>query len=70
MSTNRVNIEPMSAGIRSIPKRLRPWHPPIFPDGDPTKEDIELARALFEELDEESRNWYATPERPLFGGPL
>ncbi len=32
-------------------------HPPIF-DGDPTPEDIELARALFAELDPESQEWY------------
>lgn len=59
MSDNRVQIAPMPAGIRNIPKKWRPLHPPIFPDGEPTAEEIELARALFKELDEESQNWYA-----------
>lgn len=32
--------------------------PPIFTDGPATEEDVELARELFEALDEESKEWY------------
>jgi len=54
-----VNVAPMPESTRKIPKRLRPQHPPIFEGTDPaTPEDIELARALFLELDEESQLWY------------
>jgi hypothetical protein len=52
-----VTIKPLPAAYREIPERLRPRHPPIF-DGEPTPEDIELARALFAELDAESQKWY------------
>jgi hypothetical protein len=52
-----VTIKPMPAAYREIPERLRPGHPPIF-DGDPTPEDVELAQALFAELDAESQRWY------------
>ena len=70
MSDNRVQITPMPAGIRNIPKKWRPQHPPIFPYGAPSNQDIALARELIRELDEESQNWYATPDNPLFGDLL
>jgi hypothetical protein len=54
-----VEVRPMPAKYREIPERLRPQHPPIF-DGDPSAEDIALARALFKELDPESQRWYGT----------
>jgi hypothetical protein len=56
-----VNIRPMPRKYRKIPARWRPQHPPIF-DGDPTPEDRELARALFDELDPESQAWYRASE--------
>ena len=52
-----VNIHPLPESLRRIPARLRPGHPPIF-ERDPAQEDIELARALFRELDPESQRWY------------
>jgi hypothetical protein len=52
-----VTITPLPAAYREIPEWLRPQQPPIF-DDDPTPEDIELARALFVELDAESQRWY------------
>lgn len=57
-----VNIRPLPAAYRAIPERLRPQHPPIF-DDNPTPEDIELARALWEELDPESQRWYSRSSR-------
>ena len=56
-----MNIEPMPEAIRAIPKRWRPRHPPIFDcnDGPISREDAELAIALIEALDDESREWYA-----------
>ncbi len=51
-----VTITPMPASARD--KRFRPLHPPIFPDGAPTPDEIELALALFAELDSESQSWY------------
>lgn len=53
-----VDVNPLPEWARKLPQRLRPGHPPIFPDGDPTSEDVELALALFHELDAESQRWY------------
>lgn len=58
-----INIKPMPEKIRAIPKKWRPMREPIptFTDcrqGEPTDEDIELARELFKLLDEESKDWY------------
>ena len=53
-----VNVMPLPQSYRTLPKWLRPGHPPICPDGDPTAADIALARALFAELDPESQEWY------------
>lgn len=56
MST--INIAPMPANIRAIPKKWLPMHSPVFPDGPPTDADIALARELFDLLDDESKEWY------------
>lgn len=54
-----VNVAPMPESYRKIPKRLWPGIPPIFEGPDPrTDADVELARALFRELDPESQDWY------------
>lgn len=52
-----VNIQPMPQRVRDTPKWLRPQHPPVF-DGNPSPDDIAEARALFLELDDESKCWY------------
>ena len=51
-----VNIEPMPAWMRRT--RFRPCPPPVFPDGPPTRDEIELALALYDELDPDSQQWY------------
>jgi hypothetical protein len=33
-------------------------HPPIFQNGEPTRDDVLLALELVDALDEESREWY------------
>ena len=54
-----VSVLPMPASFRDIPRRLRPGHPPIFPDGnEPTPADVALALDLFAALDVESFEWY------------
>ena len=57
MST--VNVTPLSPALRATPARYRPGFPPLFPDGDPTPADIELARDLFLLLDAASKAWYS-----------
>lgn len=52
-----VQIVPLPTWARKISPRFRPQHPPIF-DGEPTQDDVDLARALFAELDPESQAWY------------
>ena len=54
-----VSIKPLPSGFRSIAPRLWCQHPPIFPDGEPSRDDIALAIELIEALDDESRAWYA-----------
>lgn len=51
-----VQVSPLPAWARRT--RYRPAPPPIFPDGDPTRDDRELALALFAELDADSAEWY------------
>jgi hypothetical protein len=58
MNMASVTIEPLPPAYRAIPERLRPAHKPIF-DGPATEQDVELARALFAELDPESKRWYS-----------
>jgi len=41
--------------------RFKPLPLPVFPDGDPTPDDRELALALFGELDAASQAWYGGP---------
>ena len=53
-----VHIAPMPASVRQIHCRWRPLHPPIFQNGEPTRDDILLALELVDALDEESREWY------------
>lgn len=53
-----VNIVPMPLYCRKIKPIYRQMPPPLFPEGNPTSEDIELARELFMALDEESKVWY------------
>lgn len=53
-----VEVNPMPTAYRSISKKFRPMPPPVFPDGQPTADEITLARELFELLDTESREWY------------
>lgn len=50
-----VDIRPMPTWARG--KRYRVSAPPVF-QGEPAREDLELALALFEELDPESQAWY------------
>lgn len=53
-----VNIMPMPQWCRKISAKFRQMPPPIFPDGPPSEEDMELARELFRALDSESQDWY------------
>lgn len=53
---NAVNVNPMPNWCRSTKYRQCP--PPLFTDGSPTRDELELALALIAELDPESRNWY------------
>lgn len=57
-----VSITPLPAWARKLDPRLRPMHPPIFPDGEPEQADLELALELIEALDEESRAHYGHAE--------
>jgi hypothetical protein len=56
--TTTVNIKPLPHGFRSVPRRLWCGHPPIFPDGEPTRDDVALAIELLEALDPDSFDWY------------
>ena len=57
-----VHLEPMNDSYRAI-ERFRPPPPPIFPDGEPTRVDAEIAVALLEDLavsDRESYLWHGS----------
>lgn len=54
-----VTITPLPAWARKT--RYKPAPEPIFPDGAPTPDEIELAIALVGELDAESLAWYGGP---------
>jgi len=61
----KISIYPMPEMYRKISKKYRPGPPPIFRDcgkDEPTPEDIELARELFQLLDDESKDWYGQRE--------
>lgn len=63
-TSERVNISPMPDWARGT--RYKPMPPPLFAPGvSPTPDDIELARALFEELDPESKRWYSHGEKHI-----
>lgn len=51
-----VDVRPLSPWMRRT--RFRPLPPPVFPRGEPTLDEVELALALYRELDDESRRWY------------
>lgn len=53
---NTVQITPLPTWARKT--RFKPLPVPVFPDGDPTQDDRELALALFDELDADSQQWY------------
>ena len=55
-----VCIMPMPEKYRQIKPLYRPHHPPIFPNGEPTERDKQLARELWKLLDDESKSWYGT----------
>lgn len=52
-----VTVNPMPEDVRNASPRFRRMPPPVF-SGEPTEEDVELARALFQALDPESQLWY------------
>ncbi len=51
-----VHIQPLPAWARGT--IYRPGPRPIFQGGEPTAQDVQLALALFNELDAESQEWY------------
>jgi hypothetical protein len=65
-----VQIEPMPPEYLAVPPHLRPIPPPIFPGGQPTQADRELALELWRALDAESRRWYVGTSRTFAGLPL
>lgn len=62
----KVVIETLPKFYHKINPRFWPGFPPIFPDGDPTEADRDLARKLFLLLDEKSKTWYR--KNKLFDG--
>jgi hypothetical protein len=53
-----VNFVPLSNFWRGKSLKFSPMPPPIYQDGPATKDDIALARELFQALDPESQEWY------------
>ena len=51
-----VQIAPMEPWMRAA-GRFRPQHRPVFAEA-PTRDDVALALALFDELDPQSQDWY------------
>ena len=43
---------------RKISRKYWQGVPPIFPDGNPSGENIKLARDLYRELDRHTQAWY------------
>lgn len=54
---SEINIQPLPTSMRAVPPELWPACPPVKIT---CPEDRELAFALYEALDEQSRRWYAT----------
>lgn len=57
-------IIPLPEKYRKIPKKYRPQAPPIFQgcgDGGISESDRDLARELYQILDDESKDWYRRP---------
>jgi hypothetical protein len=65
-----VQIEPVPLAYLKFSRRWWPTHPPVFPDGPPTSDDIAEARALYEALDPESQWWYRGLRGRLGMNPL
>jgi len=63
---NTVNVAPMPEYLRKVRPIYRHCPPPVFPDGQPTADEITLARELFAALDDASRKWYGG--MAIFGG--
>ena len=55
-----VHIEPLPTWARKT--KFRPQPQPMFDTADPTPAEVELALALFDELDPASRAWYGGAE--------
>ena len=54
-----VTVMPMPESYKKITKKIfRPCPPPRY-DSPPTAEDRELAQALLDALDQESKDWYS-----------
>ena len=56
--SKRVRITPMPNWMRKLPSRYWTVTPPTFPHGEPTEEDLRLARELYEALDPLSKRWH------------
>jgi len=54
-----VSVQPLPTFYRQNNIRPELWHgpPPLF-DGEPTQDDMLLALALIEALDDDSQHWY------------
>ena len=58
-----VYLEPLNDSLRAIPAHWRPSSPPLFVDGAPTRDDVEIAVALLKDLavsDRESYLWHGS----------
>ena len=51
---------------RKISRKYWQGTPPLWPNGEPTADDIELARDLYRCLDPHTRDWYGRRSK-LFG---
>ncbi len=61
-----VSVQPLPTFYRQNNIRPELWRgpPPLF-DGGPTHDDMVLALALIEALDDDSRSWYGAAEARL-----
>ena len=55
---DNVAVMPMPDKYKAFSTRLRPGHPPVFPQRPPTGKEKKLARELFKLLDDDSQHWY------------